>query len=245
MSSSCRAATWRSNANAGFESLAASGKCLATTWSRSARSPLKIRAGGEELERTDPDMAGRDAGKHRARQNPVTDHALTGGNHRQAACGRNAQCVHGFADQVFAQHRPESSAAVTRARVWCRARALELDVEAEPGRRDDLPEQQRASVAKLGDEVAELMSGIRHRKGAAVFGRRIAGEQICRLRFDGIGIHPQFAREVTVEDDQRWPGYRRGGKFRKEAGRKASIAVRKLKSHRAILGSELCSRRIG
>ena len=64
-----------------------------------------IAARGEELEGADADVAGGDAGQHRAGQRGLAEDRLAGGDGGERARGRDAERGHRLADDVFAQHR--------------------------------------------------------------------------------------------------------------------------------------------
>ena len=76
---------------------------------------LDIAASGKKLEAADPDVAGRHPRQHRPRQRQFALHRFAGSRHRQRACGRHAQRLHGLADQHLAQHRAERGLAVAAA----------------------------------------------------------------------------------------------------------------------------------
>ena len=73
---------------------------------------LAIAAGGEELEGAHADVAGGNAGQHRARQFAVAPDRLAGGDGRQRARRRDAEGRHRLAHDVFAQHGPDRGPAV-------------------------------------------------------------------------------------------------------------------------------------
>src|ERR1700704_6376813 len=87
---------------------------------------------GKILERSDANVAGRDAGEDSPRQRHLAQHALAGHDSGERSCGRNAERGHCLADDVFAQHRTERRAAIAAPRKWCWARPLELNVTADP-----------------------------------------------------------------------------------------------------------------
>ena len=138
---------------------------------------LDVAARGEELERADADVARGDARQHRAGQHRLAQHRLAGGDDRERARGRDAERVHRLADQHLAQHRPDRRLAVAAARERRAARALEGDVAAPAGAVDHLAEQERAAVAELRREAAELVAGVGLRDRLGAFGQRVAGEQ--------------------------------------------------------------------
>jgi len=82
---------------------------------------LGIAAGREILERSDPNVAGSDAGEHRPRQGRLAQHALAGDDGRERPRGWNPERRHRLADDVFAQHGPQRRAAVAPARKRRRA----------------------------------------------------------------------------------------------------------------------------
>ena len=63
---------------------------------------IGVAADGKELEGADADVARGDAGQHRAGQCGLADDVFAGDDGGKRACGRNAQRVHRFADDVFA-----------------------------------------------------------------------------------------------------------------------------------------------
>src|SRR6478672_8194266 len=81
------------------------------------------------LESADADMAGSDPREHRAWQQLLANNFLTGDGDREAAGGWNAERMHRFADDVFAQHRPERRATVAAPGITVSAGAFQLDVE--------------------------------------------------------------------------------------------------------------------
>ncbi len=64
-----------------------------------------VAADGEELEGADADVARGDARQHRAGQRGLADDVLAGDDRGERARGRDAEREHGFADDVFTQHR--------------------------------------------------------------------------------------------------------------------------------------------
>ena len=137
---------------------------------------LGISAGGEILERADADMAGRDAGQHRAGQHGFAPHVLSRRHRGQGARRGHAKRRHRLADDVFAQHRPKRGAAIAAARERRPSGALELDVEARAVGGDDLAQQDGAPVAELRHEMAELVAGIGGGERRRAVGHQIAGE---------------------------------------------------------------------
>ena len=81
------------------------------------------------------------------------------------------QRVHGLADDVLAQHRPERGQPVTAPRERRPPGTLEMEIVHPAGGVDELAEQQRAAVTEPGDEPAELVTCVGLRSG-----RRIVGD---------------------------------------------------------------------
>ena len=93
--------------------------------------------------------------------------------------GTPSACIASRHD-VFAQHRAEPGAPVAAARERRAAGALELDVAALAVAVDDLAEQERAAVAELGHEVAELVAGVEPGERLGALGHLVAGEESRR-----------------------------------------------------------------
>ncbi len=74
---------------------------------------IAVGDGGGPFEGAHADVAGGDAGEHGAGQGAgLAPHLLAGGDDGEAAGGGDAEGVHGFAHEVFAQHGPERGATV-------------------------------------------------------------------------------------------------------------------------------------
>ena len=101
--------------------------------------PIALR--GEILERSNPDVARRDAGEDRTGQGRLPLHHLARGDGGQGPGGRDAERMHGLAKDVFPQHRAYRRPPVPAARERRPARSLELDVEAPAVGREDLTKQ--------------------------------------------------------------------------------------------------------
>jgi hypothetical protein len=113
------------------------------------------------LERSDAQMARRDPGEHGAALETVADDLFTSRHDGERASGRDPQGVHRLADQVFAQHRAERSAAVSATCERCRPGSLQVEVTPSAFTIVELAEQQCPPVTQAGHESAELMAGVR------------------------------------------------------------------------------------
>ncbi|MHC2692970.1 hypothetical protein ACVME9_005461 [Bradyrhizobium liaoningense] len=194
---------------------------------------LGVAADGEELEGADADMAGGDAGQHRAGQRGLANDVLAGDDGGERARGRDAQRVHRFADDVLAQDRTQRGAAVATAGERGGARALELDVAADAALVDDLAEQDGAAVAELGHEMPELVAGIGHRDGIGSGRNRLAGQDLGTLRgFQQVRIQPELDCQRPVQLDQPGGGDRGRRDAGKEAVRQRRIGVLEGEMHR-------------
>jgi len=151
-----------------------------------------------KLKRADTDVARSDAGQHRAGQRPFPKNPLARGRHRQAPGGRDAQPVHGLADDVFPQHRAQGGAAVAAPGIQRRPRAFELDVHAPPAGRDVLAQHDGPAVTQHG-EVPELMPGVRLRQRLGAVGHRVARQhRRARSRAQRVRVQPELLGQLLV-----------------------------------------------
>ena len=97
---------------------------------------------------------------------------------RERARRRDPQRRHRLAHDVLAQHGAERRATVASARERRAPRALELDVAPLAVRADDLAQQDRAPVAELRHEVAELMARVRERDGLGAIEHGVACQHV-------------------------------------------------------------------
>ena len=158
--------------------------------------PVEIAARGEILERADADMARRHAGQDRTGERPrLAQDPLAGLDGGERAGGRDPERMHRLGDHVFAQHRAEPRPPVAHPAVGGRSRALELDV-APPARAvHHLAQQERAPVAQLRREAAELMAGIDLRQRRRAVGRLVAGKDLrARVGVDAFADAESSAR---------------------------------------------------
>jgi hypothetical protein len=108
--------------------------------------------------------------------------------------------VHGLADDVLAEHRPEGGAAVAAAGEPRPPGPLELDIDEPAGRRPVLAQQDRAAVAEHG-EAAVLVPGIRLRDRPGADRQGLAREQ-SRGGFGRkcVKVEAEFGRQPVVQD---------------------------------------------
>ena len=142
---------------------------------------------------------------------PVASHRLAGGRRGERARRRDAERRHRLADEVLAQDGPERGATVAASRERGAARALELDVPSLAVLADDLAEQDRASVAQLPHERAELVARVGERQGLRARRNTVAREDLCPLgRRERRLIQPELGSERTIDLHDRRFGDRRG-----------------------------------
>ena len=152
-----------------------------------------------ELKGAHPQVAGRDTGEHGARQRLLAVDGHSGSDHRQRPGGGHPQRVHGLADQVLAEHRPDCRQSV--ATTGERSTAGALEVEVAPVR--ELPHQQGPPVAQSRGVAAELVSRVRLRDRGGAGGDVGAGQQAEALTFPEVGrVDPQLVGQRLVEGEQ-------------------------------------------
>jgi hypothetical protein len=162
-----------------------------------------VLAEGEELKRAHADVRTGHAGEDRARVGPLPANGVAGGHRRQRSRRRHPEGVHRLADQVLAHHRPEPRAAVAPSRKGRAARALELDVATLARLIDDLPEQDRAAVAELGDPAAKLVAGVGLGERVGALGHLVAGEHGNALvALERRRVDAELGRERMVHLDE-------------------------------------------
>jgi hypothetical protein len=101
--------------------------------------------------------------------------------------------MHCFANKIFAQDRPQCGAAVPAPRERRSAGTLQLDIAPLAVTVQDLAKEDCAAVAKLRNEIAELMPGVRHRDRLGAWQNKVAGKhRRYPVRFETSRIDPQF-----------------------------------------------------
>ena len=158
---------------------------------------------GEVLEGADADVAGRHARQHGAWQHALPNHALAGRHGRQRARGGDAHRVHGFADHILAQHRPDRRLAVAAAREGRLPGALERDVAPLAVPVDHFAQQERAAVAQLRHEAAELVTGVGLRQGRGALGQVVTGKDGGKaLVVQAVQAESQLLGQGAVQAEQ-------------------------------------------
>ena len=198
---------------------------------------VEVTAGDEVLEGPHAKMTRRHPREHRAGQRQFARHRLAGSGDRQRAGGGNAQRMHRLADDHLAQHRPHRGTAVTAARKRCAARPLQREVAAPAVAVDHLAQQERAAVAQLRREAAELVAGIGLRQRLGTIGHAVAGKHRREFgRRQRFRRQAQFGRELGIEVKQAWRGHRGGLPRDVEAGQFARVGVVESEAQRGICG---------
>jgi hypothetical protein len=106
------------------------------------------------------------------------------------------------------------------------SRAFQLDIAPLAAAVQHLAQKNGAAIAKLRNEIAELMPGIGHRDRLGARRRHIAGEHRRELvRIETARIDPQSRSQRIVELDQAGLCYWRRGEPCEEMLRQARVAV--------------------
>ncbi len=140
---------------------------------------------------------------------------------------RDAERGHRLAHDVLAQHRPERGAPVAAAREGRAPRALELDVAPLAVLADDLAEQDRATVAELRDEVAELVARVGQRDRLRAVGQRRCRPAPAPLRVTraASASRPSSSASGRLTFTTRGRAHLRRRDARVEATREARVGV--------------------
>ena len=154
---------------------------------------FEVAARREILKGSDTDVTGRDAGQHGPRHLGVAINRFAARNGRQRPRSRNSERMHRFANEIFPQDRPQRGAAVSASRERRSTRALQLDIAPLAAAVQDLAEEDCAAVAKLWNEMAELMPRIGQRDRLGAGRDDVAGKHRRQfVRFETLCIDPQF-----------------------------------------------------
>ena len=152
---------------------------------------LHLVASGEMLKMAKAHKAGRYAGYDGGGFHRLAVHRLRRSYQRQRSRGGDAQRVHGFAAQVFADGRAQHRAAIAHARVRRHASAFELQLLPLflPGQ-SQFTEQNGAAIAQLTSPLAELVAAVDRGHGVHARQKRIAAEHLCCC----ITVQPAFGQ---------------------------------------------------
>jgi hypothetical protein len=164
-------------------------------------------------------------GEHRARQRPFPAHPLARGDHRERPRGRDAQAVHGLADDILAQHRAYRGLAVGAPGERGTPGPLDVQIAAAPPGIHHLAEQQRAAVPEARRVAAELVAGVGlgDRRNPL---RHLPNQQRDARRLPQLrGIGAQLDRELLVEHQQSGGGRRGRGPRYGKAGHLAGVGI--------------------
>jgi hypothetical protein len=130
-------------------------------------------------------------------------HRLAGGGHRQRARGRDAQRVHGLADEDLAQHRPDRRLAVAAARERRAARALERDVAPRPWRSSTSPSSSARPSPSCGEKPPNWWPAYACASGSAPSGTTLPAKMAAPSSPAAlVGVQAQFLGQRTVQEQQ-------------------------------------------
>ncbi|GAA0254181.1 hypothetical protein GCM10008965_23620 [Methylorubrum aminovorans] len=170
-------------------------------------------------------MARCDPRQDGAGQDRLADHLLARGDGGQRASGRDAEGMHGLADEIFTQYGSEGGTPVTPAGERRRARSFELDVTP-PVAADDLTEQNGPTIAELRHELSELVTGIGRRERLGALRDVLPGQHGDTLRtFKPHSVEPEILGKRSIEPYQPRCLDRRWRDPLEEAVRQARVAV--------------------
>ena len=180
----------------------------------------------EHFERTEAHVRRGEAQQHRGGFRRFAIHGFVGAGDAERTRGGYAQCMHRFRAQILAYGRAQYCTSVGGARERRLARALELQRPAFAFGVDDFAQQNRAPVAQLRHEAAELMTGVEHRQRLRARRHEIAGEQIQKTFAAGFGgVEVEQRRGIVADADQIGRGKRRWVKSAIKRRRQARVAV--------------------
>ena len=199
----------------------------------------------EILEGADADMARRHTRQHAPGNGALPIDPLARGHRRERARCGNAQREHGLADDIFAQHWSKGRTPIAPAGERRHARAFQLDVPTLPGRGQNLSQQDRPTIAKLGIEMTELMPGIGAGDGVSQRREPVAREDFHALgRREHIRVKPQLPRQPHIQFHQTRRGDRRRRHPRVKDGGEPGVAIveaGKTHSHHTLLKDWPCA----
>src|SRR5690606_38478467 len=130
----------------------------------------------EILKGANANMALGDPGENGTGQNPIAEDMFASGHCGKTAAGGHPQGGHGFADNVFPQHRTQWRATIPHARKGSLPRPLELDVITAAIFAHHFTEEDGATVPELRIPAAKLVAGIGAGDGICTHWNLITGE---------------------------------------------------------------------
>ena len=141
--------------------------------------------------------------------------------------------MHRFTDNVFAQHRTDSSLAISAARKGRSTRAFKCDIPAASVQVDHLAKQDSPPIPKLRHKTTELMAGIRLRQRFRSCGNFAAGEYPGAIRrVQGLCFKTQLASERVVKLQHSRGGYCRRFRLNIESVEIPGVSIVKAKQRR-------------
>ena len=121
---------------------------------------FEVATGRKIFARADAQMRGRDAGEDAAGLDLLAIDLVAAPHGGEGAGGGDAEGVHRFGDEIFAQDGAESGAAVAAPGKGGGAGPLQLDVAMPPVAMNDFAEKDGPPIAEDGGKPAELMAGV-------------------------------------------------------------------------------------
>ena len=157
----------------------------------------RVLLGGSVLEGADAQMGGGDASQDGSGQGLFPVHRIATAHHCQTAGGGHAEGMHGFADQVFAQHRPQRCPAVPATGEGGAPSPLELNIHPVAAGIQVFSQQDRTTIPQHG-QVAELMTGIGLGQWLTTGNQGVAAEQV-RTGAQGVCLQSHLLRQSGIE----------------------------------------------
>ena len=111
--------------------------------------------------------------------------------------------MHRFADDIFAQHRPDPGAAIARAGIGRAARPFQLDVASLAIAVDHLAQQNGAAIAQGRGKAAELVPGIGLGQRIGALGHGVAGKERGAVGFGHVEAELGGERVVIGQQMRR------------------------------------------
>ena len=161
-----------------------------------------LAARREELESSHPDMAGGNAGEDCTWKQFIAINGFAGRHSGKRPCCGNAERMHRFTHDIFAQHRPQRRLAIAATRIGCPARALQLDVTPVAKAVDYLTDEKRPPVTQLRGKTAKLVAGIDLCQRVCTLRHRISGEDFGKAGLIIRQVQTKFCGKLGIEADK-------------------------------------------